>query len=50
MEGSVKKLEDKLEEIMQRGGFGFWVLCGIFTAGFYAFLWLTMSLGVAAGY
>jgi hypothetical protein len=46
----MKKLEDKLEEILQRGGFGFWVLCCIFAVGFYAFLWLTMALGIAAGY
>jgi hypothetical protein len=46
----MKKLEDKLEQIMQRGGFGFWVLCGIFTLGFYGLLWFSMALGVAFGY
>lgn len=46
----MSKLEQKIEEIMQRGGFGFWVLCVIFAGGFYGFLWLTMALGVAAGF
>ena len=46
----MKKLEEKLEEIMQQGGFGFWVLCGIFAVGFYGFLWFSMALGVAMGY
>ena len=46
----MSKWEQKLEETMQRGGFGYWVLCVILAGGFYGFLWLTMALGVAAGF
>jgi hypothetical protein len=46
----MKNFSDKLEEIMQRGGFGFWILCVVFALGFYGFLWLTMSLGISMGY
>jgi hypothetical protein len=46
----MSRWEEKTEEIMQRGGFGFWILCAVFAAGFYALLWLMMALGVAAGY
>jgi hypothetical protein len=46
----MSRFEQKIEEIMQRGGFGFWILCIIAAAGFYGLLWLMMALGVAAGY
>ena len=38
--------EDKIEEIMQRGGVGFWILCVVFALGFYGLLWFSMALGV----
>ena len=43
----MNRLEDKIEEIMQRGGVGFWILCTIFAVGFYGLLWFSMALGVA---
>ena len=43
----MNSLEDKIEEIMQRGGFGFWILCAVFAVGFYGLLWFSMALGVA---
>jgi hypothetical protein len=42
--------DDKIDEMLSRGGFGFWVLCVVFAGGFYVLLWLTMALGIAAGY
>lgn len=46
----MSRFEQKIEEIMQRGGFGFWILCIVFAVGFYGFLWFAMALGVAMGY
>ena len=46
----MSRWEEKIEEIMQRGGFGFWILCIVFAGGFYALLWLMMALGVAFGF
>jgi hypothetical protein len=43
----INRFEDKIEEIMQRGGVGFWILCTIFAVGFYGLLWFSMALGVA---
>ena len=43
----MNRLEDKIEEIMQRGGVGFWILCAVFAVGFYGLLWFSMALGVA---
>ena len=34
----------------QRGGVGFWILCIVFSLGFYGLLWFMMALGSAAGY
>ena len=42
----MSRLEDKIEEIMQRGGAGFWILCTIFAVGIYCLLWFSMALGV----
>ena len=42
----MSSLEDKIEEIMQRGGVGFWILCVVFALGFYGLLWFSMALGV----
>jgi hypothetical protein len=38
--------EQKIEEVMQRGGFGFWILCIVFSVGIYGLLWFSMALGV----
>lgn len=46
----MSRWEQKIEEVMQRGGFGFWVLCIVCAGGFYGLLWLTMSLGIIAGF
>jgi hypothetical protein len=46
----MSRFEEKIEEIMQRGGIGFWFVCVIVSAGFYAILWFMMALGVAAGF
>jgi hypothetical protein len=46
----MSQLEQKLEKIMQRGGLGFWIICIVFSVGFYGLLWLTMALEVARGY
>jgi hypothetical protein len=46
----MSRLERKLEETMQRGGFGFWILCVVFSLGFYGLLWFLMALGSAVGY
>jgi len=43
----MSKWEQKLEEIMQRGGVGFWILCTILAVGFYGLLWFSMALGIA---
>ena len=45
----MNRLEQKIEETMQRGGVGFWILCVIFAVGFYGLLWFTMALGIAFG-
>jgi hypothetical protein len=44
------RLEKKIEQTMQRGGVGFWILCIVFSLGFYGILWFIMALGSAAGY
>lgn len=41
--------DDKIDEMLSRGGFGFWVFCIIACAGFYALLWLLLALGTMAG-
>lgn len=46
----MSRWEEKIEETMQRGGIGFWILCVVFSLGFYGFLWLMMALGSASGY
>jgi len=46
----MSRLEKKIEETMQRGGIGFWILCVVFAVGFYGLLWFTMALGIAFGY
>lgn len=46
----MSKIEQKIEAIMQRGGLGFWILCLIFSIGFYGLLWFLMALGSVAGY
>jgi hypothetical protein len=46
----MSRWEEKLEEIMQRGGFGFWLIAIVMSVGFYGLLWLTMALGIAMGY
>ena len=45
----MSKIEQKIEETMQRGGLGFWLICLIFSIGFYSLLWLLMALGSAIG-
>jgi hypothetical protein len=46
----MSKIEQKIEETMQRGGLGFWILCIVFSVGFYGALWLFMALGTIAGF
>lgn len=46
----MSKIERKIEETMQRGGMGFWLLCLIFSMGFYGLLWFLMALGSVIGY
>jgi hypothetical protein len=46
----MSRWEQKIEAIMQRGGIGFWILCIVFSVGFYGVLWLFMALGIAAGF
>ena len=41
----MSKIEQKIEETMQRGGLGFWLICLIFSIGFYGLLWFLMALG-----
>jgi hypothetical protein len=46
----MSKIEQKIEETMQRGGLGFWILCIVFSVGFYGALWLILALGTIAGF
>ena len=46
----MNRLEQKIEETMQRGGFGFWIICVVFAVGFYGLLWLMMAFGIAFGF
>jgi hypothetical protein len=46
----MSRWEQKIQETMQRGGLGFWIICIVFSVGFYGLLWLTMALAVAMGY
>ena len=44
------RLEKKIEETLQRGGVGFWILCVVFSVGFYGALWLILAIGTIAGF
>ena len=44
------RLEKKIEETLQRGGVGFWILCVVFSVGFYGALWLILAFGTIAGF
>lgn len=43
----MSKIEQKIEETMQHGGLGFWILCLIFSIGFYGLLWFLMAISTA---
>jgi hypothetical protein len=42
--------EKKIEETLHRGGVGFWILCVVFSVGFYGALWLILAIGTIAGF
>jgi len=42
----MNSLEDKIEEIMERGGFGFWITALVCAVGLYGLLWFLLALGV----
>ena len=46
----MSKIERKIEETMQKGGLGSWIICLIFSIGFYSLLWLFIALSSAIGY
>jgi hypothetical protein len=46
----MSRWEKKIEETMQKGGLGFWILCIVFSVGFYGALWLILALGTIAGF
>lgn len=41
--------DKKIDEMLNRGGIGFWLFCVLGCAGFYGFLWLTLALGTVYG-
>lgn len=46
----MNRWEEKIEETMQLGGVGFWIVCAVFAVGFYGLLWLLLAIGTMAGY